>query len=64
MCINFCFNVWADHMKQALMHIGTFVGKRQNLGVILIANELIDSRRHKKVDGVIFKINLEKRTIM
>lgn len=46
------------------MHIGTFVGKRQNLGVILIANELIDSRRHKKVDGVIFKINLEKRTIM
>lgn len=62
--INFCFKVLADHMKQALMHIGTFVAKRQILGVILIANELIDSRKHIRVDGAIFKINLEKCTIL
>lgn len=46
------------------MHIGTFVGKRQILGAILIANELIESRKHIRVDGAIYKINLEKCTIM
>lgn len=45
------------------MHIGTFVGKRQILGAILIANELIESRKHIRVDGAIYKINLEKCTI-
>lgn len=64
MFINFCYKVLADHMKQALMHIGTFVGKRQILGAILIANELIDSRKHIRVEGAIYKINLEKCTIM
>ena len=39
---------------------GAFVAKRQILDGVLIANELIDSRKRSKVDGFLLKIDLEK----
>ena len=39
---------------------GAFVHGRQILDDILIANELIDSRKRTKKSGVIFKFDMEK----
>lgn len=39
---------------------GAFVGKRQILDGILVANELIDFRKRMKKEGPILKIDLEK----
>lgn len=40
------------------------MGDRQILDGILIANELIDSRKRMQRAGVLLKVNLERHTIM
>ena len=57
--------ILANCLKKALPSIispfqGAFVAGRQNLDGVLVANELIDSRKRSKKEGVIFKIDLEK----
>lgn len=57
--------ILANHLKSVLPLIispfqEAFVAKRQILKGVLIANELIDSRKRSKVDGVLLKIDLEK----
>ena len=57
--------ILANRLKTVLPLIisptqGAFVAKRQILDGVLVANELIDSRKRSKVEGVIFKIDLEK----
>ena len=57
--------VLANRLKQVLPSIigpfqGAFVAGRQILDGVLIDNELIDSRKRSKDEGVIFKIDLEK----
>lgn len=57
--------ILANRLKVALPLIigpcqGAFVHGRQILEGILIANELVDSRKRSKQDGGIFKIDLEK----
>ena len=38
----------------------TFVQKRQILDAVLIANEIMDEKRHSGKEGVVFKIDFEK----
>lgn len=57
--------VLANRLKVTLpsiigSHQGTFMQERQILYGILIANELIDSRKLSKLVGVILKIDMEK----
>lgn len=57
--------ILANRLKRILPLIvspfqGAFVAKRQILDGVLFANELIDSRKRSKIEGVIFKFDLEK----
>ena len=57
--------ILANRLKTVLLLItsptqGAFVAKREILDGVLVANELIDSRKRSKAEGVIFKIDLEK----
>lgn len=55
----------ANRLKSVLPLIisqfeGAFVANRQILDGVLIASELIDSRKRSKIVGVIFKVDFEK----
>lgn len=57
--------ILANRLKVVLSHImgpsqGAFVGNRQILNGVLIANELIDSRKKSHKEGVMFKIDMEE----
>ena len=39
---------------------GVFVQGRQILDAVLIANEILDEKRHSREEGVVFKIDFEK----
>ena len=63
--ISCCLRFWLTDQKGFFLliispHQGAFIHKRQILDSILIANELIDSRKRDNKEGVIIKIDLEK----
>lgn len=65
MCHKLLSKVSANRLKHVIPSIispyqGAFVGNRQILDGILIANELIDSRKWMHKEGVLLKVDLEK----
>lgn len=60
--------ILANRLKIALPHYQSFsgglCGSRQILDRVLIANEVIDSRKRARKEGVISKIDVEKAYIM